>query len=85
MNDLVVQSSGQAPEAVHHQDRSIMQWALLSQLVELSALVISHQDDTWLNEQDVLNIATACGCYDEYTQVIKLKPKQEKISCASVK
>lgn len=71
-------------EAAQHQDRLILQVALLSQLAEVHALVAAYSDRkntasffTWLKEEDVRNIAAGCGLYNEYIQVIQPKPEKE--------
>ena len=68
-------------EAAQHQDRLVMQRALVEQLVEVRSLINScliypsHFHVTWLNEKDIENIACACGVQTEYLQAIK--PKEE--------
>lgn len=53
-----------------HQDELMRQRVLLEQLNEVHRLVDACSQYTWLNEKDVISIATECGLHNEYLKFI---------------
>lgn len=60
-----------------HQDMLLLQQATVERLVEIHYLVDACSDHTSLQENDVIELAVACGLPQEYLQAIKPKLKEE--------